>query len=95
MRLIALAAFAGLLANTAHADTMQHCASAWAAKSAGERASTNYRAFSTMCMAAGYRVPVPSTPPPNVTARCNDGSYSMSKRQQGRCSGHGGVAKVL
>ena len=34
MRLIALAAFAGLLTTAAHADTMVHCAAAWKAKTA-------------------------------------------------------------
>ncbi|HEX3664205.1 MAG TPA: DUF3761 domain-containing protein [Rhizomicrobium sp.] len=34
-------------------------------------------------------------PPAGATALCKDYSYSKSKTAQGRCSGHGGVAKVL
>lgn len=34
-------------------------------------------------------------PPPGATARCKDGTYSMSQHRQGTCSGHGGVAQFL
>jgi len=100
MRLIALSAFAGLLTTAAYADTMQHCAVAWGSKSKAERSATTYKAWSTTCLAKGYTVSASTTAAPNAapagaTAMCKDGTYSMSKTAQGRCSGHGGVAKVL
>ncbi len=33
--------------------------------------------------------------PSGATAKCKDGSYSMSKHHQGSCSHHGGVASFL
>jgi hypothetical protein len=30
-----------------------------------------------------------------ATASCKDGTYSHARSQQGMCSGHGGVAKLL
>jgi hypothetical protein len=99
MRLIALAAFAGLLATAAHADTMTHCAAAWKAKTPDAVAAGSYKAWSTKCLAKGYTVPASTTgtagPPAGATAVCKDLTYSMSKTASGRCSGHGGVAKVL
>jgi hypothetical protein len=40
---------------------------------------------------------IPGVPgaPVGATARCNDGTYSFSTRQQGTCSDHGGVAQFL
>lgn len=37
----------------------------------------------------------PSGPPAGATAKCNDGTYSMSQHRQGTCSGHGGVDHFL
>jgi uncharacterized protein DUF3761 len=33
----------------------------------------------------------PADAPPNATARCNDGTFSMAKQHRGACSGHKGV----
>jgi len=98
MRLITLAAFAGLLTTAAHADTMAHCAAAWKAKTPDAVAAKTYKAWSTTCLKADYKVSVansPSAAPEGATAMCKDGTYSISKTAQGRCSGHKGVAKVL
>lgn len=97
MRLIALGAFAGLLTAAAHADTMVHCSAAWKAKSADAVAAGTYKAWSATCLKADYHVSMTATamPPTGATAMCKDGTYSMSKTAQGRCSGHKGVAKTL
>ena len=97
MRLIVLAAFAGLLTTAAHADTMVHCAAAWKAMSPAQKAATTYRDYSATCLKADYNAmpAVESTPPAGATAMCKDGSYSVSNTASGRCSHHGGVAKVL
>jgi hypothetical protein len=99
MRLIALAGFAALLTTAAHADTMAHCAAAWKAKTPEATAAGSYKAWSTTCLAKTYTVPASTTatttPPAGATAVCKDLTYSMSKTASGRCSGHGGVAKVL
>jgi hypothetical protein len=101
MRLIALAAFAGLLTTAAHADTMAHCAAAWKAKTGSAVAAGSYKRWSEICLTAKYTADMPAstsattTPPPGATAMCKDGTYSMSKTSSGRCSSHGGVAKVL
>jgi len=34
-------------------------------------------------------------PPPGATAKCRDGTYSLSQHRRGTCSGHGGVAAWL
>jgi hypothetical protein len=36
-----------------------------------------------------------STAPKGATARCRDGSYSMSLQHRGACSRHGGVESWL
>ena len=33
----------------------------------------------------------PGDAPPNATAQCNDGTYSMAKQHRGACSSHKGV----
>jgi len=33
--------------------------------------------------------------PAGATAKCKDGTYSTAKSSQGRCSNHGGVARLL
>jgi Protein of unknown function (DUF3761) len=35
------------------------------------------------------------TPPAGATAKCKDGTYSMSKTHSGACSTHGGVASWI
>jgi hypothetical protein len=99
MRLIALAAFAALLATAAHADTMVHCAAAWKAKTPEATAAGSYKAWSKTCLVKTYTVPAStagaSAVPQGATAVCKDLTYSMRKTASGRCSGHGGVARVL
>jgi hypothetical protein len=97
MRLIALAAFAGLLTTAAHADTMTNCAAAWKAKTPDAAAAKTYKAWSATCLKADYKAALAATatPPAGATAQCKDGTYSMSKTSSGRCSHHGGVAKAM
>src|SRR5437764_5103780 len=97
MRLVAVAAFAGLVATAAHADTMSHCATAWKAKTTEATAAESYSAWSKTCLAKSYFVSpaTDATPPAGATAMCKDNTYSMSKTASGHCSHHGGVAKVL
>jgi hypothetical protein len=99
MRRIALAAFASMLVTAAHADTMEHCAASWSAMTPADKANTTYKDYSAMCLKADYKampaVESTAAPPAGATAQCKDGSYSMSKTASGRCSSHGGVAKVL
>jgi hypothetical protein len=99
MRLLAIAAIAGLLAAPAHADTMKNCAVAWEAKTPVATAAGSYEAWSKTCLAKGYTVPTEAGTmnpiPAGATAKCKDSTYSVSQSARGRCSGHGGVAKVL
>jgi len=100
MRLILATALASLLVTPALADTMKHCAAAWDAMTPADKAKTTYRDFSITCLKSGYTVGASAsgataTVPTGATAQCKDGTYSMSKTAQGRCSSHGGVAKVL
>src|SRR3954452_21350822 len=99
MRLIALAAFPGLFTTAAHADTMAHCAAAWKAKTPEATAAGSYKAWDKTCLVKAYTVPASTsattTAPPGATAVCKDLTCSMSKTASGRCSHHGGVAKVL
>ena len=89
MRLIALAAFAGLLATAAHADTMKNCAAAWKAMSPADKAADNVQGLlhdvpqeghdggaATGSMAA-------SPAPAGATAMCKDNTYSMAKTASG------------
>lgn len=99
MRLTLAIAAAGLLATAVHADTMKNCAAAWKAKAPDAVAAGTYKAWSTKCLAKGYTAPAAAAtaaaPPAGATAQCKDGTYSMARTASGRCSHHGGVAKVL
>ena len=97
MRLIAITAFAGLLATAAHADTMGHCAAAWRLKTPETTKAKTYQEWSATCLKADYKTSAgtPAAPPPGATAMCKDNTYSISKTAKGRCSSHGGVAKTL
>ena len=96
MRWMALAAFAGLLTTAAHADTTANCAAAWKAKTPDAVAAETYKAWSATCLKSDYKAAAPESPAPlDATAKCNDGTYSMSQHDSETCSGHGGVASWL
>lgn len=97
MRLIIAAVAAGLLTTPVHAASLAHCHSAWEAASPADKATTTYKAYAARClkMSGTGMLPVVAVPPKGATARCNDGSYSMSHMASGRCSDHGGVATTL
>jgi len=98
MRRTALAAFIALLAGVAHADTMAHCSAAWKAKSAEAAAAASYSVWSKRCLGKGYIVSTAASMigrlPEDATAQSKDGTYVTSKLAPGRCSHHGGVARV-
>jgi hypothetical protein len=96
MRLILAAAIA-FAATAAHADTMKNCAAAWKVKTASAVAAGSYKEWSSICLTAKYTADMPAgaAPPTGATAMCKDNTYSTSKTAQGRCSGHGGVSRVL
>lgn len=95
--LIATAFIAATLVGAAHADTMKHCAAAWGAMPMADKAATTYKAYSSTCLKAGYtaKMPIAGAPPAGATAKCNDGTFSMSAHHSGTCSHHGGVASWL
>jgi hypothetical protein len=96
MRFVLATALAGFLAVPGHADTMKNCAAAWKAKTPDAVAAKSYKAWSAKCLDADYSVVPPAPPAPDgATAMCKDGTYSLSKAASGRCSHHGGVAKIL
>jgi uncharacterized protein DUF3761 len=51
----------------------------------------------TALIAAGWLVPalLVAQTPTGATARCKDGTYSTSTVAKGRCSNHGGVARLI
>ena len=88
--LLAAIGIAGLLAGSAHADTMKNCAASWSTMSAAAKAKTTYNAYSSACLKNGA---VAVKPPAGATGLCKDGTYTMSKSHSGACSRQGGVAK--
>ena len=97
MRLLLATAFvAATLAGAAQADTMKHCAEVWGAMPATDKSATTYKAYSSMCMKSGYTAKMPAgATPAGATAKCKDGTFSMSTHHSGSCSHHGGVASWL
>jgi hypothetical protein len=97
MRLMTIVAFAGLLATAAHADTIAHCTAAWNAMSPAQKAANTATVYASRCRKADYNAmpAVRTAPRLGAKALCKDGTYSMSMAGLARCSGHGGVAKVL
>jgi hypothetical protein len=96
MRVVAIAALAAMIAKPAVADTMAHCSAAWKAKTPSAVAAGSYKDWSSICLTNKYTADFPeSVQPAGATAMCKDNSYSTSKTAKGRCSGHGGVAKIL
>src|SRR5436189_4985779 len=99
MRLIAIAAFAGLFATATHADTMGHCAAAWKAKTPVATAVGSYKAWSKTCLPKDDMVPTDAgamnAVPAGATAQCKEGSYSTAKTASGRCPRQGRRAKPL
>jgi hypothetical protein len=97
MRLMRIAAFAGLLATAAHADTIAHCTAAWNAMAPAQKAANTATVYASRCRKADYNAlpAVRTAPRLGAKALCKDGTYSMSMAGLARCSGHGGVAKVL
>jgi uncharacterized protein DUF3761 len=51
----------------------------------------------TALIAAGWLVPalLLAQTPTGATAKCKDGTYSTSTVSKGRCSNHGGVARLI
>jgi hypothetical protein len=97
MRLITIAAFAGLLTTGAHADTIAHCTAAWNAMSPAQKAANTATVYASRCRKADYNAmpAVRRARPVGVRTLCKDGTYSMSMTGLARCSGHDGVVKVL
>jgi hypothetical protein len=84
------------LGTAAHADTMKNCAAAWKEMAPAQKGVMTYKAWDAKCLAKSYVVPAnESAIPAGATAKCKDGTYSMSKTTSGRCSHHGGVDRVL
>ena len=96
MRTILAIAVLSAAIGHAQADTMKNCGAAWSAMAPADKTKTTYAAYSKMCLAKTYTVPVASAAPPaGATGQCKDGTYTMSKTHSGACSSHGGVAKWL
>lgn len=68
---------------------MSVCAARWQAATADQRATMSYGDFIAVCTKSEVLAP------PGATARCRDGTYSMSATPLGRCAAHGGVARVF
>jgi hypothetical protein len=94
MRLLA-AAFAGLLAVPAHAETMRHCADAWQKMTPAQKGGTKYKDWSAKCMKPDYHLDPVAAAPEWAKAVCKDGKYSRTTDLSKRCLKHGGVKKVL
>lgn len=57
MRLMLVAMFACLIAASASADTVFHCAAAWKAMTPAERGFMTEGQWSTKCLATGFKAP--------------------------------------
>ncbi len=64
-----------------------------AAKSAAS--TTNLQPVGNAAATAAKAPDAGDTVRANATAKCKDGSFSMSKQHSGSCSRHGGVAQFL
>ena len=92
MRLLALAIFAGLVASPAHADTQQNCEAAWDGMAPDAQSKTTRDQFISACQNAHTTAGAAAIKPPSdATAKCADGSYSMSPSPADQCAGHGGT----
>jgi len=95
MRPIALAAFAGLLATAAHADTRENCAAAWQNMPPADRGEMTSNEWTAKCQKPAYTIGKYGAPSYAI-AICKDGHFSRHRKPtHPRCSHHGGVAKML
>src|SRR3954466_6036151 len=74
MRLMTIAAFAGLLATAAHADTIAHCTAAWNAMAPAQKAANTATFYASRCRKADYNAlpAVRTAPRLGAKALCKD-----------------------
>ena len=94
MRLIAVAALAGLIAVPAHADTIQNCAAAWRNMLSADRGDMTHKEWLAKCLKQTYQVGEYGVPGYAI-AICKDGHFSRRKKTAHRCAHHGGVDMYL
>lgn len=75
------------------------CTAATTSTTTTTRTPTTTTTTSTVRSSVSHTSAIPTGPvmgaPSGATAKCKDGSYSMSKTHSGSCSHHGGVAQWL